>query len=195
VVAGVRGGPNVYVMGGASYRAKVVVYDPRRDIAVLSVPGLNQRPLSFNPSAKTRDNAVVAGFPRGHPGFVAVAARIRIRQYAKGPDIYHAGQVKREIYAIRGIVEPGNSGGRAGRQRRHQRRYGRVHPVLLRLIRWCRAGSGSRIGNASRYSCPLVFAWLRGVVKIGRQSAHGLWAYSKCDCEGARDVVPANARS
>jgi S1-C subfamily serine protease len=111
VVAGVRGGPTVYVMGGASYRARVVVYNPRRDIAILQVPGLAQRSLAFNPSAKSRDNAVVAGFPRGHPGFVAVAARIRTRQFAKGPDIYHAGQVKREIYAIRGIVEPGNSGG------------------------------------------------------------------------------------
>jgi S1-C subfamily serine protease len=111
VVAGVRGGPNVYVIGGASYRARVVVYNPRRDIAVLEVPGLDQRPLPFNPSAKSRDDSVVAGYPRGHPGFVAVAARIRTRQYAKGPDIYHAGQVKREIYAIRGIVEPGNSGG------------------------------------------------------------------------------------
>jgi S1-C subfamily serine protease len=111
VVAGVRDGPTVYVMGGAHYRARVVVYNPRRDIAVLEVPGLDQRPLAFNPSAKSRDNAVVAGFPRGHPGFVAVAARVRTRQFAKGPDIYHAGQVKREIYAIRGIVEPGNSGG------------------------------------------------------------------------------------
>jgi len=111
VVAGVRGGPTVYVIGGANYRARVVVYDPRRDIAVLQVPGLSQRPLPFNPSAKSRDNSVVAGYPRGHPGFVAVAARIRTRQFAKGPDIYHAGQVKREIYAIRGIVEPGNSGG------------------------------------------------------------------------------------
>ncbi|HEU5156010.1 MAG TPA: MarP family serine protease [Streptosporangiaceae bacterium] len=110
VVAGVRG-PTVYVMGGASYRARVVVYNPRRDIAVLQVPGLPQRPLEFNPSAESRDNAVVAGFPRGHPGFVAVAARVRTRQFAKGPDIYHAGQVKREIYAIRGKVEPGNSGG------------------------------------------------------------------------------------
>lgn len=111
VVAGVRGGPTVYVMGGASYRARVVVYNPQRDIAVLEVPGLSQRPLAFNPAAKSRDDAVVAGFPRGHPGFVAVAARIRTRQFAKGPDIYHAGQVKREIYAIRGTVEPGNSGG------------------------------------------------------------------------------------
>jgi S1-C subfamily serine protease len=111
VVAGVRGGPTVYVMGGASYSARVVVYDSRRDIAILRVPGLAQKPLAFNPSAKTRDSAVVAGFPKGHPGYVAVAARIRTRQWAKGPDIYHAGQVKREIYAIRGIVEPGNSGG------------------------------------------------------------------------------------
>ena len=112
VVAGVRnGGPTVYVMGGAKYRARVVVYNPRRDIAVLAVPGLGQRTLAFNPSAKSRDNSVVAGYPRGHPGFVAVAARVRTRQFAKGPDIYHAGQVKREIYAIRGTVEPGNSGG------------------------------------------------------------------------------------
>jgi S1-C subfamily serine protease len=111
VVAGVRGGPTVFVLGGASYRARVVVYNPRRDIAVLQVPGLPQRPLGFNPSAKSRDNAVVAGYPRGRPGFDAVAARIRTRQFAKGPDIYHAGQVKREIYAIRGAVKPGNSGG------------------------------------------------------------------------------------
>jgi hypothetical protein len=40
-----------------------------------------------------------------------VPARIRAKQWAKGPDIYHAGQVRREIYAIRGVVEPGNSGG------------------------------------------------------------------------------------
>lgn len=111
VVAGVRGGPTVYVLGGAQFRARVVVYDSRRDIAILQVPGLAERTLGFNPSAKTRDSAVVAGYPKGHPGYTVVAARVRTRQFAKGPDIYHAGQVKREIYSIRGIVEPGNSGG------------------------------------------------------------------------------------
>jgi S1-C subfamily serine protease len=111
VVAGVRGGPQVLVIGGEVYRSRVVVYDPRRDIAVLQVPGLPLRPLEFNPDAQARDDAVVAGFPRGAPSFVAEPARIRTKQWAKGPDIYHAGQVKREIYSIRGTVEPGNSGG------------------------------------------------------------------------------------
>jgi S1-C subfamily serine protease len=111
VVAGVRGGPQVLVMGGSRFRARVVVYNPRRDIAILAVPGLEQRTLRFNPNAQTRDDAVVAGFPKGHPSFTAVPARIRAKQWAKGPDIYHSGQVRREIYAIRGVVEPGNSGG------------------------------------------------------------------------------------
>ncbi|RAY14836.1 serine protease [Actinomadura craniellae] len=111
VVAGVRGLSEVLVPGGGRHRARVVLYDPRRDIAVLYVPGLNRTPLRFNAEAKTRDSAVVAGYPKGHPSFTAVSARIRAKQRATGPDIYHAGRVTREIYAIRGRVEPGNSGG------------------------------------------------------------------------------------
>jgi S1-C subfamily serine protease len=110
VVAGVRGSPQVVGVRGARHRAQVVLYDPRRDIAVLYVPGLSAPSLKFNGKAQPRDPAVVAGFPKNQP-FTAVAARIRATQRAKGPDIYHAGIVTREIYAIRGQVEPGNSGG------------------------------------------------------------------------------------
>lgn len=110
VVAGVRGYSQVVTMSGRPHRARVVVYDPKRDIAVLHVPGLPAPSLRFNGDAKSRDPAVVAGFPRGRP-FTAVAARIRAKQRAEGPDIYHSGQVTREIYAIRGAVKAGNSGG------------------------------------------------------------------------------------
>ncbi|ACZ00364.1 Colicin V production protein [Thermomonospora curvata DSM 43183] len=111
VVAGVRGPIDVISYDGRRLgRGRVVLYDPRRDIAVLYVPGLTARPLEFGGPARTRDDAIVAGFPKGH-GFTADAARVRAHLKATGPDIYHSGEVVREIYAIRGKVEPGNSGG------------------------------------------------------------------------------------
>nr|WP_033424109.1 MarP family serine protease [Actinomadura flavalba] len=110
VVAGARGSSTVATLDGERERGRVVVYDPKRDIAVLHVPGLKAPALKFAGPARVRDDAIIAGFPKNHP-FTAGAARVRARQTAKGPDIYHTGQVSREIYAIRGVVEPGNSGG------------------------------------------------------------------------------------
>jgi S1-C subfamily serine protease len=110
VVAGARGDSIVETRTGHKTRGKVVLYDPKRDIAVLYVPALKARPLEFANDARVRDSAIIAGFPKNHP-FTPGAARIRARQTARGPDIYHSGQVSREIYAIRGKVEPGNSGG------------------------------------------------------------------------------------
>ena len=42
---------------------------------------------------------------------VGLAARIRGEEHARGPDIYQDADVTRDIYAIRGEVQPGNSGG------------------------------------------------------------------------------------
>ncbi|TYB49990.1 MarP family serine protease [Actinomadura chibensis] len=110
VVAGVRGASMVTSAKGRTARGRVVLYDPKRDVAVLYAPGLDVPPLKFAGEARVRDSAIIAGFPRNQP-FTPEAARIRARQTARGPDIYHSGQVSREIYAIRGKVEPGNSGG------------------------------------------------------------------------------------
>ncbi|MEV0407498.1 MarP family serine protease [Actinoallomurus sp. NPDC050550] len=110
VVAGVDSGPTVYTLGEGNYRAKVVLYDDKRDIAILDVPGLRLPALKFDEGGQSRDNAVVAGFPKNQK-FTPRAARIRAKQKAKGPDIYHSGQVTREIFAIRALVEQGNSGG------------------------------------------------------------------------------------
>ena len=49
----------------APYRAKVVYFDPRRDIAVLYVPCLHARPLHFAASARRGSEAIVAGHPLG----------------------------------------------------------------------------------------------------------------------------------
>ncbi len=110
VVAGVTQGPTVTMPDGTSYHARVVLYDPQVDIAVLYVPGLTATPLRFDGQAGAGADAVVAGYPLNHP-FTAVAARIGGIQRAVGPDIYQTGQVDRQIYEIRAQVEPGNSGG------------------------------------------------------------------------------------
>jgi S1-C subfamily serine protease len=110
VVAGVQPGPRVTLPDGTSYQAQVVLYDPQIDIAVLYVPGLNASPLRFSTQQGVGGDAVVAGYPLDHP-FTAVPARIGQVQQAEGPDIYQTGTVNRQIYEIRAIVQPGNSGG------------------------------------------------------------------------------------
>ena len=108
VVAGVRE-PKVEV-NGRKVSARVVLYDPGRDVAVLAVPGLAASPLAFGGVAKTGADAVVVGYPQDGP-FNASASRVRGTQDARGPDIYQSRTVVREIYALRGKVLPGNSGG------------------------------------------------------------------------------------
>jgi S1-C subfamily serine protease len=110
VVAGVTQGPTVTTVNGTVFGARVVFYDPQIDVAVLYVPGLDASPLHFAGQAAPGDNAVVAGYPENNP-FTAVPARIGSIQRAVGPDIYQTGQVNRQIYEIRAVVEPGNSGG------------------------------------------------------------------------------------
>lgn len=110
VVAGVTNGPMVITRHHASFRATVVLYDPERDIAVLDVPGLQAPPLHFLPSASLGSNAIVVGYPE-NSGFTAVPARIGGQQPATGPDIYQEHTVTRQIYAVRAVVRPGNSGG------------------------------------------------------------------------------------
>lgn len=110
VVAGVTQGQTVTTTDGRTYHATVVFYDPRVDVAVLDVPGLNLAPLPFSTRSAPGDNTVVAGYPDDDP-FTAVPARIGQAVRAEGQDIYGVGQVDRQFYQIRGLVRPGNSGG------------------------------------------------------------------------------------
>jgi S1-C subfamily serine protease len=89
----------------------VVLYDPRRDVAVLWVPRMHGRPLHFAPSAQRAASAIVAGYPRNSGHLVATPARIGSLTRATAPDIYDRGMVTRSIYSVRALVQPGNSGG------------------------------------------------------------------------------------
>ena len=110
VVAGVTQSLHAVTSGGTSLSAHVVLYDPRRDLAVLDVPGLTAPPLAFASQARVGASAIVVGYPL-NASFTAVPARVGRVETATGPDIYQAVEVKRQIYGIRARVEPGNSGG------------------------------------------------------------------------------------
>ena len=110
VVAGVTHGPFVYTTTGGNFNARVVLFDPQRDIAVLDVPGLTAKPLKFAAPAADGANAVVAGYPLDRT-LTLRAARVGQSRPASGPNIYATSQVERQIYELRALVQPGNSGG------------------------------------------------------------------------------------
>ncbi|MGH3623173.1 MAG: MarP family serine protease [Sciscionella sp.] len=91
--------------------ARVVLYNPEVDVAVLSVPGLDATPLRFvRGTADPGDDAIVLGYPLDGP-YTASAAKVRQRIRLDGPDIYDARTVTRDVYTVRGTVRSGNSGG------------------------------------------------------------------------------------
>lgn len=91
--------------------ATIVSFDPKLDVAMLYVPGLEAQPLFFATNeAQHGSSAIVAGFPHGG-AFTATAARIRAVVQARGEDIYGKSGVVREVYSMRSQVVPGNSGG------------------------------------------------------------------------------------
>jgi S1-C subfamily serine protease len=90
---------------------EVVLYDPRVDIAVLRIRGLDAPELVFRPQpAQAGEDAIVLGYPLDGP-FDAEAAKIRQRITLNGPDIYDDGEVSRDVYTVRAMVQSGNSGG------------------------------------------------------------------------------------
>jgi S1-C subfamily serine protease len=109
VVAGVTQDQTVTANSNV-YKARVVLYDPDSDVAVLYVPGLTARPLSFADRAGDGANAIVVGYPENGP-LTAVPARVGLAEEAGGPNIYDSSQVRRTIYPIEAKIRPGNSGG------------------------------------------------------------------------------------
>lgn len=108
VVAGVDD-PGVLV-GDQEVPARVVHYNPDLDVAVLAVDGLDRPFLRFDKTGAARDDAAVLGYPNDGP-YNVQAARIRGEQRLRSPDIYGSGTVVREVFSIRSLVRPGNSGG------------------------------------------------------------------------------------
>jgi S1-C subfamily serine protease len=109
VVAG-SSSVQVETQDGVEHDASVVAFDPERDVAVLSVPGLSAPTLPTGSNLAAGQDAVVAGYPGGGP-YAVDAARVRGELTATGTDIYQRNTVVRQIYSLRTTVRPGNSGG------------------------------------------------------------------------------------
>ncbi|MEV6341779.1 MarP family serine protease [Actinoplanes sp. NPDC051851] len=109
VVAGTR--EVVVETTSGQLEGTVVVYNPKKDLAVIRVPGLDAPVMSFAAKeATTGANAIVLGYPQDGP-YNAQSARVRDVSRITGPDIYESGDVTREIYTIKSLVRSGNSGG------------------------------------------------------------------------------------
>ncbi len=108
VVAGVTH-PSVLVHGDEK-PGTVVYYNPDIDVAVLAIDGVDEPYLRFDRSGSAGDAAAVLGYPQDGP-YNVQAARIRAEQRLRSPDIYSHGTVLRQVFSLRALVRPGNSGG------------------------------------------------------------------------------------
>jgi S1-C subfamily serine protease len=93
------------------YPARVVYFNPEVDIAVLAVPRLQAKSLKLSTTeAGAGDSSIVLGYPLDGP-YTTTPARIRARINLRGPDIYEANTVQRDVFTVRAAVKSGNSGG------------------------------------------------------------------------------------
>jgi S1-C subfamily serine protease len=90
--------------------AQAIAFDPRNDLAVLRVSGLDAPalPLAADPDSGT--SAAILGFPLNGPYDVR-AGRLGQTREVVTQDAYGRGPVRRSIVSLRGAVRSGNSGG------------------------------------------------------------------------------------
>jgi S1-C subfamily serine protease len=108
VVAGTQG-TTVRDSAGRALSARVVLFDPRRDVAILYVPRLALSPLNEAAAGMGTQGAAI-GYPGGGPEKVSPAV-INGEVRAEGRDIYGQDLVERSIWITQADVQPGNSGG------------------------------------------------------------------------------------
>ena len=96
---------------GVRHAARVVLFDPNTDLAVLYSPGLSLRPLAIVDKTPIRGTSgAVIGYPGGGAEQV-VSAAVSSTESATGYNIYGDTLVTRELEVLAARVIPGNSGG------------------------------------------------------------------------------------
>jgi S1-C subfamily serine protease len=109
VVAG-ESAPEI-VIGNLGYSARVVLFDPSFDLAVLRTNAPIGPALSISGSYVARGTqGAVVGYPEDGP-LTVVAAGVTADFDAQGRDIYNQGLVVRNVYQLDAVIRPGNSGG------------------------------------------------------------------------------------
>ncbi|MDQ2676568.1 MAG: MarP family serine protease, partial [Actinomycetota bacterium] len=109
VVAG-QDDTQVTTADGRTLDAEALHYEPRNDLAVLSVPGLEGAPLELAARARKGETAATIGYPGGGPLTIS-PARLGQTGTVSSQDSYGRGPVERQMTPFRGQVRGGNSGG------------------------------------------------------------------------------------
>jgi len=135
VVAGI-GRPTVDRRGRRSYTAQVVAFDAHNDVAILRVSGLTGKPLELDDPGHG-EAAALLGFPENGP-FRTTPVRMGRAAKVGSRDAYGRLELGRTVVALRGAVEPGNSGG----------------PVVNRDGRVIATIFGARRGSDDGYAVP-----------------------------------------
>ncbi len=111
VVAGEgRGATSVMLPSGRELPATVVMFDPRRDLALLDVPGLGERPLQVGP-ARTGVKGAVFGHPNGQNPVAVSPASVVLTEEAVGRDLYDQHTTRRNVLVLAARLAHGDSGG------------------------------------------------------------------------------------
>jgi S1-C subfamily serine protease len=111
VVAGEgRDSTRVIVPNRATLPATVVMFDPVRDVAVLTVPHLGEGPLPIGAGAVGMTGAVF-GHPGGQEALAIAPAAIRRNVTAIGRDLYDTRDSRRDVFILAADLHPGDSGG------------------------------------------------------------------------------------
>jgi S1-C subfamily serine protease len=90
--------------------AQAVHFDPRNDLAILRVNGLDERPLPLAEDFGAGTSAAILGFPLNGP-FDVRPGRLGPTRRVMSSDAYGEGPVERTMTSLRGLVRSGNSGG------------------------------------------------------------------------------------
>ena len=94
---------------GARLDATTVAFDPDRDLALLSVPGLDQPALAIATGA-VGTTVAVFGHPGGQSDIQVSPASIRQQVRAVGRGLYGTAVVRRNVYVLAAELAPGDSG-------------------------------------------------------------------------------------
>jgi S1-C subfamily serine protease len=90
--------------------AQAIAFDPRNDLAVLRVAGLDAPALEIARDPESGTSAAILGYPLNGPYDVRAGRLGQTREVAS-QDAYGRGPVRRTIVSLRGTVRSGNSGG------------------------------------------------------------------------------------
>ncbi|MDE3204650.1 MAG: MarP family serine protease [Acidobacteriota bacterium] len=111
VVAGEPiGATSVLLPSGTTAAARVVMYDPNLDLALLAVPHLGEAPLPIATPSLGQLGAVF-GHPEGVDQVRIAPAQVSTKENAVGTDLYDTHNVQRAILVLAASLAHGDSGG------------------------------------------------------------------------------------